>query len=107
MSDAVPDQTTGSRPPGFYDDGHGTSRWWDGRGWTEHLQGGVPVPRLLRVAHLNAEVAKLVKAGYFVQMNDGRQAVVSRVRRMGWFWLNRKVDRRILTVDEFGIVRTR
>ena len=24
-------------PPGWYDDGHGGTRWWDGAGWTEHL----------------------------------------------------------------------
>lgn len=24
-------------PAGWYDDGSGTQRWWDGRGWTEHV----------------------------------------------------------------------
>ncbi|MEI3848412.1 MULTISPECIES: DUF2510 domain-containing protein [unclassified Microbacterium] len=24
-------------PPGWYDDGHGAVRWWDGRQWTEHV----------------------------------------------------------------------
>jgi hypothetical protein len=23
--------------PGWYDDGHGKQRWWDGAGWTEHF----------------------------------------------------------------------
>lgn len=23
-------------PPGWYDDGHGATRWWDGSRWTEH-----------------------------------------------------------------------
>lgn len=27
-------------PPGWYDDGHGALRWWDGGGWTEHVQPG-------------------------------------------------------------------
>lgn len=25
-------------PPGWYDDGHGAQRWWDGAAWTEHVQ---------------------------------------------------------------------
>ena len=24
-------------PPGWYDDGHGGMRWWDGTQWTEHV----------------------------------------------------------------------
>ncbi|MFF2485844.1 DUF2510 domain-containing protein [Microbacterium sp. NPDC058062] len=24
-------------PPGWYDDGHGAMRWWDGTQWTEHV----------------------------------------------------------------------
>lgn len=24
-------------PPGWYDDGHGALRWWDGANWTEHV----------------------------------------------------------------------
>lgn len=27
---------TTSTPPGWYDDGHGALRWWDGAQWTEH-----------------------------------------------------------------------
>ncbi|MFB7884885.1 DUF2510 domain-containing protein [Microbacterium sp. NPDC056057] len=26
-------------PPGWYDDGHGANRWWDGTRWTEHVAG--------------------------------------------------------------------
>ena len=25
-------------PPGWYDDGRGALRWWDGAQWTEHVQ---------------------------------------------------------------------
>lgn len=31
-------------PPGWYDDGHGTQRWWDGSAWTEHTGGSAPTP---------------------------------------------------------------
>jgi hypothetical protein len=34
--------TAGGTPPGWYDDGHGNQRWWDGRGWTEYTQPTVP-----------------------------------------------------------------
>lgn len=36
--------TQGSTPPGWYDDGSGTRRWWDGTAWTEHTQPGLPPP---------------------------------------------------------------
>ena len=26
--------------PGWYDDGHGATRWWDGERWTEHVSSG-------------------------------------------------------------------
>lgn len=31
-------------PPGWYDDGHGALRWWDGSGWTEHVATPDPLP---------------------------------------------------------------
>ena len=31
-------------PPGWYDDGHGAMRWWDGARWTEHVAAPDPVP---------------------------------------------------------------
>ncbi|MDN3495460.1 DUF2510 domain-containing protein [Planococcus sp. APC 4015] len=31
-----------SMPPGWYDDGRGALRWWDGAQWTEHV--AVPDP---------------------------------------------------------------
>lgn len=35
-----------STPPGWYDDGHGAQRWWDGTQWTAHTQAvpNTPVP---------------------------------------------------------------
>jgi uncharacterized membrane protein len=34
MSD--PNQSSGGTPPGWYPDGQGGQRWWDGTAWTEH-----------------------------------------------------------------------
>lgn len=31
-------------PPGWYDDGQGELRWWDGDAWTEHVHELLPVP---------------------------------------------------------------
>ncbi|GAA2009779.1 DUF2510 domain-containing protein [Microbacterium ulmi] len=31
-------------PPGWYDDGHGAVRWWDGGAWTAHVQPPTAVP---------------------------------------------------------------
>lgn len=31
-------------PPGWYDDGHGALRWWDGAQWTEHVAAPDPQP---------------------------------------------------------------
>lgn len=31
-------------PPGWYDDGHGALRWWDGAQWTEHVAAPDPEP---------------------------------------------------------------
>ncbi|MFS0714234.1 DUF2510 domain-containing protein [Microbacterium sp. 2P01SA-2] len=39
---------SGSTPPGWYDDGHGSLRWWDGSQWTEHTHAPVeaaPAPQ--------------------------------------------------------------
>lgn len=33
-----------STPPGWYDDGHGARRWWDGTRWTEHTQATAEAP---------------------------------------------------------------
>lgn len=34
--------TQGNVPPGWYDDGSGTQRWWDGQQWTESLAPATP-----------------------------------------------------------------
>lgn len=79
-----------------------------------------------RAQVLNAEVARYAKRGWTVQTVNAGQAVLSKVRRMGWFWnlilvlltgglwliyvvyraLNRKFDTLIITVDQYGTVRT-
>lgn len=32
----------GGVPPGWYDEGTGTQRWWDGQRWTDHRRGPQP-----------------------------------------------------------------
>lgn len=79
-----------------------------------------------RAQILNAEVARYAQSGWTVQSVNAGQAVLSKLRRMGWFWntvgvfitaglwliyviyraLNRKRDTLIITVDAYGQVRT-
>lgn len=41
----TPQPPDGGKPaPGFYPDGSGTSRYWDGNGWTDQTQGARPAP---------------------------------------------------------------
>lgn len=85
------------------------------------------IPAEGREQILNAEVAKYVSRGYHVQSVAQGQAVLSKNKRMGWFWntvitlltgglwliyliyraLNRKTETVIITVDVFGKVRIR
>ena len=75
---------------------------------------------------LNAEVAKYVRNGWTVETSTSDQAVLSKNKRIGWFWnlililltaglwliyvvyraLNRKKLTAVITVDELGRVRT-
>ncbi|MFE1644181.1 DUF2510 domain-containing protein [Microbacterium sp. P01] len=43
-------------PAGWYDDGHGAQRWWDGAQWTEHVQ--TPAPDAAASAHAPIEQAQ-------------------------------------------------
>jgi hypothetical protein len=78
-----------------------------------------------RLAVLNAEVAKYARQGWQVQSVVGNQAVLSKTKRIGWFWnlvligitfgiwlivvlvrvINRKKNTLILTVDAYGKVK--
>ncbi|MDZ8171788.1 DUF2510 domain-containing protein [Microbacterium xanthum] len=42
-------------PPGWYDDGHGALRWWDGIQWTEHVHVAEPIETAAPVAHDGGE----------------------------------------------------
>lgn len=78
-----------------------------------------------RLAKLNAEVAKYARQGWHVQSVTGFQAVLSRNKKIGFFWnavltlitgfiwlivvayrvINRKKRTLILTVDAYGKVK--
>ena len=85
-----------------------------------------PVSEATRTQVLNAEVAKYAKRGWSVETASAGQAVLSKNKRIGWFWnlilviltgglwliyvvyraLNRKKITAIITVDEYGQVRS-
>ncbi|MFB9310578.1 activator of 2-hydroxyglutaryl-CoA dehydratase [Agromyces hippuratus] len=89
-----------------------------------------PAPAALsdesRAQLLNAEVAKYAQRGWTVQSVAAGQAVVSKNKRIGWFWnlilvlltgglwliyvvyraLNRKVQTVVITVDPAGRIPT-
>ncbi|MEF3404488.1 hypothetical protein [Agromyces sp. CCNWLW203] len=89
-----------------------------------------PAPAALsdesRAQLLNAEVARYAQRGWTVQSVAAGQAVVSKNKRIGWFWnlilviltgglwliyvvyraLNRKVMTVVITVDPAGRIRT-
>ena len=47
-------------PPGWYDDGHGALRWWDGAQWTEHVV--APDPETDADAPTEAEIVASAEA---------------------------------------------
>lgn len=78
-----------------------------------------------RSSALDTQVARYASRGFGVESRTATQAVMSRTRRMGWFWntilvfitgglwliyviyrlANRKVDRMVLTLYPDGQVR--
>lgn len=80
-----------------------------------------------RAQILNAEIAKYASKGYTVQSSGAGQAVLTKNKRIGWFWnallvlltaglwliyviykaLNRKQETIIITVDAYGRVSRR
>lgn len=85
-----------------------------------------PLPEATRTQLLNDEVARWAKRGWTVETVSAGQAVLSKNKRIGWFWnlilvlltgglwliyvvyraLNRKKLTAIITVDEYGNVRS-
>jgi hypothetical protein len=93
---------------------------------TDVNSAAAPLPEATRAQILNAEVAEYVKRGWTVESTGSGQAVLSKNKRIGWFWnlililltgglwliyvvyraLNRKKLTAIITVDATGRVRT-
>ncbi|MDN4477224.1 DUF2510 domain-containing protein [Demequina sp. SYSU T00039] len=62
-----------SPAPGWYPDGHGALRWWDGSAWTEHVQQPAVAPRPARRTGLwigvaAAAIALVVGVGVVVAL---------------------------------------
>lgn len=49
-------------PPGWYDDGHGALRWWDGAQWTEHVAAPDPESADGEAAPTEAEIVAASEA---------------------------------------------
>lgn len=49
-------------PPGWYDDGHGALRWWDGAQWTEHVAAPDPETGAEGTAPTEAEIVAASEA---------------------------------------------
>jgi len=80
-----------------------------------------------RAGILNSEIAKYASRGWIVQHADAGQAVLSKNKRIGWFWnvilslvtagiwliviifrlVNRKRNTLVITVDQYGKVHKR
>ena len=93
---------------------------------TDVTRNPAPLSEAARTQILNAEVAKYVRNGWTVETSTSDQAVLSKNKRIGWFWnlililltaglwliyvvyraLNRKKLTAVITVDERGRVRT-
>lgn len=58
------DAPTPVTPPGWYDDGHGSWRWWDGERWTEHTapKGQAPATPAPQTAAAQPPARELVTA---------------------------------------------
>lgn len=65
---------------GWYDDGSGRQRWWDGHQWTEHFAPQQPAAAMQAAldprARLTMEIAGYVRSGWRVEAQADGYAVV-------------------------------
>lgn len=85
--------------PGWYDDGAGRQRWWDGQQWTEHFapQQAVAQTAIEPRGRLAAEVAAYVRGGWRVEAQADNYAVVATGNRPN------HILHLILTLITFGL----
>lgn len=85
-------QTT---PPGWHPDGSGGLRWWDGIRWTEHQaparapqapQRHTPPSARETRAAFDSRVAYHVAQGWSVMTTRDDMVIMTRKKKIGWFW---------------------
>lgn len=74
--------------PGWYDDGHGRYRWWDGSSWSEHYAGPVPKPAILQTP-APVVVTNVTAPRKFYKTSHGFHLVMSIITLGAWLpvWL--------------------
>ncbi|MBK5231369.1 MAG: DUF2510 domain-containing protein [Thermoleophilia bacterium] len=88
-----PAKTPSASPsPGFYPDGQGGQKWWDGERWVDHQP-----PVDARKAKLDSDLEHYVNQGYRIESRTDYQAVIVSGRPVN------HILHLILTLVTFGL----